>query len=134
MKVEIEIPDLEEVISAYDYCNDMFDDSINGKDIKKHIINVAIDKFIRELYHDILQKDNTIHSIKNAVNSIIEKNQEEIIEAVINKVSDKMLLKKQIVSEMPKKSEIAGINKEWEDYFVELIDKAIARRFSKFIN
>jgi hypothetical protein len=30
---------------------------------------------------------------------------------------------------MPKKSEIANISKEWQDYFIELIDKAIAKRF-----
>jgi hypothetical protein len=30
---------------------------------------------------------------------------------------------------MPKKSEIANISKEWEEYFVGLIDKAIAKRF-----
>ena len=37
--------------------------------------------------------------------------------------------KKAIVNEVPKKSEITNINKEWENYYVELIDKAIAKRF-----
>ena len=30
---------------------------------------------------------------------------------------------------MQKKSEVVNISKEWENYFVELIDKAIAKRF-----
>ena len=41
----------------------------------------------------------------------------------------KFFEKKTIVDEMPKKSEVAHINKEWESYFIELIDKAIAKRF-----
>ena len=63
------------------------------------------------------------------VKEIVKNHSEEIVNAIISKVADEVIRKKAIVSEMPKKSEIIGINKEWEDYFVELIDKAIARRF-----
>ena len=46
MKIEIEIPDLEEIYYSYE------DDQITGKDLKKIIVDIAIEKFIDRLYGD----------------------------------------------------------------------------------
>ena len=113
MKIEIEIPDLEEI-----YYSDYDGDELTGKDLKKIIADIAIEKFIYELYNSYMN-DSAYDGIRKDVKEIIKTHSKEIIDRVVDKVSD----------EMPKKSEIANINKEWQDYFVELIDKAIAKRF-----
>lgn len=123
MKIEIEIPDLEEI-----YCNYYEGEPIAGTDLKKIIADIAIEKFIDCMYNDYLN-DRVYESLKNDAKEMVVKHSNEIIEKVIDKVSDDILKKKSIVNEMPKKSEIANISKEWQDYFIELIDKAIAKRF-----
>lgn len=123
MKIEIEIPDLEEI-----YCSYYEDDSLNGKDLKKIIADIAIEKFINEMYDDYVD-DKIYYSIRDDVKEIVKSHSNEIVDKVVNKVSDEIIKKKSIVNEIPKKSEIANISKEWENYFIELIDKAIAKRF-----
>lgn len=123
MKIEIEISDLEEIFETeYSY------ESVNGVDIKKGITDLAIKKFVDDLYDNVCCYD-AYDVIKNACGTIVEDNKIYIIETVIEKVTETILKKKAIVDSMPKKSEISGINKEWEEYFMELIDKAIAKRF-----
>lgn len=123
MKIEIEIPDFEEV-----YCSYYEDDSITGKDLKKIIADIAIEKFIDKMYDDYMN-DIVYETIRNDAKEIVKAHSNDIIDKVVNKVSDEILKKKSIVNEMPKKSEIANISKEWQDYFIELIDKSIAKRF-----
>lgn len=123
MKIEIDIPDLEEIyLSRYE------DDEINGKDIKEVIADVAIEKFIDKLF-DNYMSDRAYKAIKDEVNDIVKNHSKEIVASVINKVAATILQKKSIMNEMPKKSEINNINKEWEDYFMELINRAIAKKF-----
>ena len=123
MKIEIEIPDLEEI-----YCSYYEDDEITGKDLKKIIADIAIDKLIDKLYDNYM--DGTVYDeIRKDTKDIIKTHSNEIVDRVVKIVSDEIIKKKSIVNEMPKKSEIANINKEWEKYFIELIDKAIAKRF-----
>lgn len=123
MKIEIEIPDLEEI---YNSCYD--DDPITGKDLKKIIADIAIGKFIDEMYDDYMS-DEIRKIIKDDAREIVRSHSGNIIERVVDKVSDEILRKKSIVNEMPKKSEVANISREWENYFLELMDKAIAKRF-----
>ena len=122
MKIEIEIPDLEEIYCSYE------DDQITGKDLKKIIANIAIEKFIDKMYDDYMN-DRVYETVKNDAKEFIKTHSNDIINKVVDRVSDEVIKKKSIVNEMPKKSEIANINKEWQDYFIELIDKAIAKRF-----
>lgn len=123
MKVEIEIPDLESF-----YFSEYEDDEITVDDFKKAIINNAIEKFIDHMYDDYMQ-DRVYDTIKNDASALIKENSKEIIDRVVYRVSEEILRKKSIVEEMPKKSEVSNISKEWEQYFIELIDKAIAKRF-----
>lgn len=123
MKIEIEIPDLEEI-----YYSDYEDEGITGKDLKRIIIDAAIDRFIGELYNNYMN-GKVYDSVREDVKKVVKTNSKEIIDRVVDKVSDEILKKKSIVNEMPKKSEVANISKEWEKYFIELIDKAIAKRF-----
>lgn len=122
MKVEIEIPDLEEI---YYSCGE---EDITPKDFKKAIVEVAIEKFIDKMYDNYVN-DKVYSAIKDDAKEIVKTHSKEIIDEVVARVSNEILKKKAIANEMPKKSEITNINKEWENYFVELIDKAIAKRF-----
>jgi hypothetical protein len=123
MKIEIEIPDLEEI-----YCSYYDDERVTGKDLKKIIADIAIEKFINKMYDDYMS-DRVYDTVKNDVKEVIKAHSTDIVDKVVNKVSDEIIKKKSIVNEMPKKSEVANISKEWENYFIELIDKAIAKRF-----
>ena len=87
-----------------------------------------MEKFIDQLY-DAHVDDNVRSEIVQQANFIVKERSDEIVDKVIEQVSRKILAKKSIVNEMPKKTEIANINKEWENYFLELIGKAIAKRF-----
>ena len=123
MKIEIEIPDLEEIYySCYE------SESVTGKDLKKIIADIAIEKFIDRMYDDYMT-DRVYDALKTDVKEIIKAYSNDIVDKVVDKVSDEIIKKKSIVNEMPKKSEVANISKEWENYFIELIDKAIAKRF-----
>ena len=122
MKIEIEIPDLEEIYYDYD------DDEITGKDLKRIIIDAAIERFVGELYNNYMN-GRVYDSIREDVKGIVKAHSKEIVDRVVYNVSNEILRKKSIVDEMPKKSEVANISKEWEKYFMELIDKAIAKRF-----
>lgn len=123
MKVEIEIPDLEEI---YYTCYE--DEALTGKDFKHIIATIAIEKFIEKMYDDYMN-DRVYDTVRNDAKEIVKAHSKDIVDKVVTKVSDEIMRKKSIVNEMPKKSEVANISKEWEDYFVELIDKAIAKRF-----
>ena len=122
MKVEIEIPDLEEI---YYSCGE---EGVAPKDFKEAIVNVAIEKFIDKMYDNYVN-DKVYSTIKDDAKEIVKTHSKGIIDEVVVRVSNEILKKKAIVNEVPKKSEITNINKEWENYFVELIDKAIAKRF-----
>lgn len=123
MKIEIEIPDLEEI-----YCSCYEGYEVTGKSLKRLLADVAIEKFINKMYDDYMN-DSVYDTVRNDAKEIVKSHSNEIVDKVVNKVSDEILRKKSIVNEMPKKSEIASISKEWENYFIELIDKAIAKRF-----
>ena len=122
MKVDIEIPDLEEIYYSCD------EEVVTPKDFKKAIVEVAIEKFIDKMYDNYVN-DKVYSTIKDDAKEIVKNHSKEIIDEVVARVSNEILKKKAIVNEVPKKSEITNINKEWENYFVELIDKAIAKRF-----
>lgn len=123
MKIEIEIPDLEQI-----YYSNYEGTELTGKDLKVRLADIAIERFIDKLYDNYV--DDTVYdSIKNNVREVVKSRSDEIVNKVVYEVTNEILKKKAIVNEMPKKSEIANINKEWQDYFIELIDKAIAKRF-----
>lgn len=122
MKIEIEISDLEEIYCSYE------GDQITGKDLKKIIADVAIEKFIDRMYDDYMN-DRVYDTVRNDAREIVKTHSNDIVDKVVNKVAYEIMKKKSIANEMPKKSEIANISKEWEDYFVTLVDKAIAKRF-----
>lgn len=126
MKIEIEIPDLEEIYPQ----NSSYDDEceINGKDMKKALAEIAIEKLAQNIYNNYIDDKGCV-AIRDSVYSIMKEHSKEIVDTVIDRVTQEILQRKAIKNEMPKKSELIEINKDWENYFTELIDKAIAKRF-----
>lgn len=126
MKIEIEIPDLEEIyLPNYSYDGNC---ETNGKDIEKALAEIAIEKIAQNIYNNYID-DKGSFSIRDSVYSIVKTNSKEIVDRAIEAVSKEVLKKKAIKDEMPKKTELDKINKDWEKYFTELIDKTIAKRF-----
>lgn len=126
MKIEIEIPDLEEIyLSNYSYDDEC---ETNGKDIEKTLAEIAIEKIAQNIYNNYIDNQGCV-AIRNSVYSIMREHSREIVDAVIDRVAQEILKRKAIKDEMPKKTELDKINKDWENYFTELMDKCIAKRF-----
>lgn len=110
MKVEIELPDFEPLYYTYDNL------PVTGTDVKKAIADLAVEKFIDQLYNAHVD-DNVRGEIVQQTNSVVKERSDEIVDKVIEQVSRKILAKKSLVNEMPKKTEVMNINKEWRTTF-----------------
>ena len=118
MKFEFEIDD-EEISNVRDYC---------GCSFQKRVYDEAVTQCADELI--------TTPSLKEAeqiVREIIKERKQEIIDKVVIKVTERVenkILKTREIAELtPKVSELKRINRDNEEYFMELIDKALARKF-----
>ena len=60
---------------------------------------------------------------------IVKENKAEIIDKVVQKVSDTIIKKQEIKSLAPSLSELKNADAQVVKYFEEMIDKAIAKRF-----
>ena len=86
---------------------------------------------LREEVWDSITRDGTYESLIDDMKRLIKDNQKEIIDAVIEKVAEKIAIKKQLLEITPKASQLAAADKENIAYFEAMVDKAIARRFGK---
>lgn len=116
MKFCFEIPE-EEIQDLY-----------SGSEFKKLVIDAAADIVVSRIFDEVQH-----FSSREVAREIISKNKDRIVENVIKrveeKVSESISRKKEILEITPKVSELSKINKENEEYFIGLIDKAIAKRF-----
>ena len=121
MKIEIELNDLKSI-----YCDS------EDEDITFDMLREIITEQIIEYVANILYCDFAIRydfKLEDEIKKLVKENKDDIIGKATDKVADKVLARKEIKDQMPKKKEINDINKEWRKYFEELIDKAIARKF-----
>ena len=86
---------------------------------------------LREEVWDSITRDGTYEALIDDMKRLIKDHQQEIIDAVVEKVSDKIAAKKQLRESTPKASQFAAVDKENVAYFEEMVDRAIARRFGK---
>ena len=86
---------------------------------------------LREEVWNSITSDGTYDYLIGDMKALIKANQQEIIDAVVEKVSDKIAAKKQLLEITPKASQFAAADKENVAYFEEMVDRAIARRFGK---
>jgi len=126
MKIEFDLSDLKDI-----YCDtsEHLYETVSVNNIKKAVMEAAVDNFTHKLHLEFCDRDSYL-TIENEVKAIVRENKEKIIDRAIERIAESVLKRKEIVNQMPKKSELNSINKEWESYFIELIDKAIKRKFS----
>lgn len=109
-------------ISDEDFENIWSEDGF--KDI---IIEKASDELVRRIF------SNLHLDCRQIGQQIIKENKEKIIAQIIvdieAKLTETIARKKELVEITPKASELSAISKENEKYFIDLIDKAIAKRF-----
>ena len=126
MKVEIELPDLVE----HYFPSKLWEENagVTNEEIRDMFIDDGIKAFVDEMF-DKGKDYYYSEAIRSEIIKLVKEHKQEIIDTVIKEITATILKNKAIVEQMPKKSEINTINKEWETYFVDLVDKAIARRF-----
>lgn len=113
------------------FCFEILDEDFEylecGEDFKQLVISAASDELVQRILEEIC------FDSKSIANQIIKDNKKKIVDCIIEKVEEKVSesisRKKEILEITPKVSELAKINKENEEYFIGLIDKAIAKRF-----
>lgn len=122
MKFEFEINN--EDLFEYDNWNEE-EVPVDFKELlRKNVVESVSNKMIdSELY------DDWKNGINDEIKKILKENRDEIINRVVNQVATLIAVKKELVAITPKASELARMDKENEQYFIGLIDKAIAKRF-----
>ena len=122
MKFEFEINN--EDLFEYDDWNEE-EVPVDFKELlRKNVVESVSNKMIDSELHDDWK-----NGINDEIKKILKENRDEIINRVVNQVATLIAAKKALVAITPKASELARINKENEQYFINLIDKAIAKRF-----
>ena len=102
-----------------------------GMNFCETIKDRACESFAEMIYNNALDTDSYYSEIISQINELLKSKQNEIIESVIERVTEKIAKKKALMEFTPKASELAAIDKDNMAYFEEMIDKAIAKRFSK---
>lgn len=100
----------------------------DGLDFKEYIRSAVIHEIADRIIYDEIHEGYWAET-RLAVKEILKQHTKEIVDNVIEKVSDKIAAKKSIVSLTPKASELAAVDKDNVEYFEKMIDKAIAKRF-----
>lgn len=114
----------------FDIDDSEFEDEL-GLNFRETIKNRASESLAHDIYHSVSNVDSWYSSARERINELLKSRQDEIIEAVIERVAEKIAKKKALMEFTPKVSELAAIDKDNVAYFEEMIDKAIAKRFSK---
>lgn len=102
-----------------------------GINFKEKVMRSAIDSLVETIARGAKSTQSPYSIASKQVEEIIKKNSDEIIQGVIEGVSDKIAKKKAIATITPKASELAAADKDNIEYFERMIDKAIAKRFGK---
>ena len=122
MKFEFEINN--EDLFEYDNWNEE-EVPVDFKELlRKNVVESVSNKMIDSELHDDWK-----NGINDEIKKILKENRDEIINRVVNLVATLIAAKKELVAITPKASELARMDKENEQYFIGLIDKAIAKRF-----
>ena len=93
-------------------------------DFKKDVRNGIVDS----ITNNLLTEDKYSLTEEEA-RQIVKENKTEIIDKVVQKVSDAISKKQEIRSLAPSFSELKNADAQVVKYFEEMVDKAIAKRF-----
>lgn len=109
--------------------DELFDVYGGNREFQEAVYEGAVDRVVNYVYEGETTIDHVRGTAAKAIGELIKSKSNEIIAAVVESVSDKVAKKKAIVALTPKASEITKIDDANMEYFMELIDKAIAKRF-----
>ena len=109
-------------------CYDAIEDCWSGKEFIDLVKKGAADAMCEQIV------DGEAYAQAEALTKeIIKLHKQEIIDKVVKEVTEGVTKKieksKEVIANTPKASELTAINRDNEKYFMELIDKAIAKRF-----
>ena len=90
------------------------------QDVKNGIIKSIVNRLLTEGKYSLTEEE---------ARQIVKENKAEIIDKVVQKVSDVILKKQEIKSLAPSFSEMKNADAQVVKYFEEMVDKAIAKRF-----
>ena len=110
---------------------DIYDGHADDNDFKKAVFDGAVTAVADMFYNDHTSVEDVRSDASKAVTRLISEHSAEIIAAVVDKVSEKITRKRALVELTPKARDVAAISEENRDYFMQLIDEAIAKRFGK---
>ena len=101
-----------------------------GTDFSDEVKRPVIECIADHIY-DTNMSESWYSTATSQVNQIIKERSNDIVEAITERVADKIAKKKAVLALTPKASELASVDKENIEYFEAMIDKAIAKRFGK---
>ena len=90
------------------------------QDVKNGIIKSIVNRLLTEGIYSLTEEE---------ARQIVKENKAEIIDKVVQKVSDTIIKKQEIKSLTPSFSELKNADAQVVKYFEEMVDKAIAKRF-----
>ena len=90
------------------------------QDVKNGIIKSIVNRLLTEGKYSLTEEE---------ARQIVKENKAEIIDKVVQKVSDAIIKKQEIKSLTPSFSELKNADAQVVKYFEEMVDKAIAKRF-----
>ena len=90
------------------------------QDVKNGIIKSIVNRLLTEGKYSLTEEE---------ARQIVKENKAEIIDKVVQKVSDTIIKKQEIKSLTPSFSELKNADAQVVKYFEEMVDKAIAKRF-----
>ena len=90
------------------------------KDVRDGIVKSITKNLLTEGKYSLTEEE---------ARQIVKENKAEIIDKVVQKVSDVILKKQEIKSLAPSFSELKNADAQVVKYFEEMVDKAIAKRF-----
>jgi len=100
-----------------------------GMDFSSTVKQRVCESIADNVWERVSDPDSWYSDIKKRIDNLLHEHQREIIEAVIERVSEKIAAKKAVVALTPKVAEIVAMDKENIAYFERMVDKAIAKRF-----
>ena len=90
------------------------------QDVRNGITKSIVNRLLTEGKYSLTEEE---------ARQIVKENKAEIIDKVVQKVSDVIIKKQEIKSLTPSFSELKNADAQVVKYFEEMVDKAIAKRF-----
>ena len=90
------------------------------QDVRNGITKSIVNRLLTEGKYSLTEEE---------ARQIVKENKAEIIDKVVQKVSDAIIKKQEIKSLSPSLSELKNADAQVVKYFEEMVDKAIAKRF-----